>query len=134
MTDLSSLIDVGARATRRIVVTHELTVQHAYPSLPAVYATPQMIYLMEMAAADAVAAALPAGWGSVGTSVDIRHLAATPVGMTVTAVAEVIEVSTKSIRFACTAHDEHESIGDGFHTRAAVELARFEQGVGRKRG
>lgn len=132
MTAPEIAVEIGASAVRKVVVTPELTVRHAYPSLPAVYATPQMIYLMEMAAADAVAAQLPAGWGSVGTHVDIQHLAATPVGMTVTATAVVVEITGRSIRFACEAHDEQVQIGAGFHTRAAVELTRFEAGVARK--
>ncbi|MEQ8231006.1 MAG: hotdog domain-containing protein [Gammaproteobacteria bacterium] len=130
--DLTRLVPCGASATRELVVTPELTVQHAYPALPAVYATPQMIFAMEMAAADAIAALLPAGWGSVGTRVDIRHLAATPVGMRVTATARVVEVGTRHVRFACEAHDEREIIGDGWHERAPVELARFVAGVARK--
>mgnify|MGYP000890016365 CR=1 FL=1 len=132
MDSLCAAIEVGASASREIIVTPELTVEHAYPSLPAVYATPQMIYLMEMAAADAVANFLPPGWGSVGTLVDVRHLAATPVGMRVSATATVIEVGPRLVRFACEAHDEEEMIGDGFHERAAVELERFVAGVKRK--
>jgi fluoroacetyl-CoA thioesterase len=132
VTDLTDLIEVGASATREVIVTPHLTVQHAYPSLPAVYATPQMIYLMEMAAADAIAELLPPGWGSVGTLVDIRHLAATPVAMRVTAIARVIEVGERSVRFACEAHDECEMIGNGFHQRAAVQLASFVERVARK--
>jgi fluoroacetyl-CoA thioesterase len=130
--DLPDRVHTGASATREVIVTQELTVQHAYPSLPAVYATPHMINLMEMAAADAIAALLPPGWGSVGTLVDIRHLAATPVGMRVIATASVIEVGPRRIRFRCEARDERELIGDGFHERAAVELTRFVSGVKRK--
>ncbi|MCB1745930.1 MAG: thioesterase [Gammaproteobacteria bacterium] len=133
MIDLASLVALGASATRSIEVTHELTVQHAYAGLPAVYATPQMILLMEMAAADAIAALLPAGWVSVGTRVDVRHLAATPVGERVTATARVVEVGARHVRFACEAHDEHETIGDGWHERAPVDLARFVQGIERRR-
>lgn len=119
----------GLCAERSIVVTHELTVQAAYPSLPAVYATPQMIYLMEMAAADAIAESLPAGWGSVGTRVDIEHLAATPVGMTVTAQAEVVTVDERIVRFKVSANDASGPIGRGYHERAMVELERFVRGV-----
>lgn len=116
---------VGAVGTRKIVVTQALTVQHAYPSLPAVYATPQMIMLMEIAAAEAIAKLLPKGWGSVGSRVDVEHLAATPVGATVTARAEVIAVNGRRVRFACSAHDGHETIGRGWHERGVVELSRF---------
>lgn len=127
-----ALIKLGASAKRQTIVTPELTVKHAYPTLPAVYATPQMIYLMELAAADAIADFLPVGWGSVGTLVDVRHLAATPVGCTVTAQAEVIEVNDRIVRFAVHADDGTEPVGKGFHERALIDLARFIDKVRRK--
>ena len=130
--DLSHLVPLGTEATREIKVSFELTVAHAYASLPAVYASPQMIMLMEMACADAIATLLPSGWVSVGTHVDVRHLAATPVGMTVTARARVIEVGERTVRFAVSAHDGMDLIGEGFHVRAPVALNRFVEGVARK--
>jgi predicted thioesterase len=132
LLDLAALIPIGAVAERTVTVTQALTVQHAYPALPPVYATPHMIFLMEMAAADAIAALLPAGWGSVGTAVDVRHLAATPVGHAVVARARVVEVGERTVRFACVARDEAETIGEGYHVRAPVALARFIEGVTRK--
>ena len=130
--DLKTLIPIGTEATRQVVVSFELTVAHAYPSLPAVYASPQMIMLMEMACADTIAPLLPAGWVSVGAHVDVKHLAATPVGMTVTATARVIEVSERSVQFAVSAHDGMDLIGEGLHVRAPVALHRFVEGVARK--
>ena len=131
--DLTTLVAPGAEATRSVVVSRELTVAHAYAGLPEVYASPQMIMLMEMACADAIAPVLPAGWVSVGVHVDVKHLAATPVGMTVTAHAKVVAVDARSVRFEVSAHDGLELIGSGFHVRAPVALARFEEGVARKR-
>ena len=130
--DLKTLIALGTQASRQVLVTRELTVAHAYPGLPEVYASPQMIMLMEMACADAIASLLPQGWVSVGAHVDVKHLAATPVGMTVTASARVIEVAERSVRFACSAHDGLDLIGEGFHVRAPVALHRFVEGVARK--
>ena len=130
--DLKTLIPLGSEASRQVAVSFELTVAHAYPGLPAVYASPQMIMLMEMACADAIAPLLPAGWVSVGAHVDVKHLAATPVGMTVTATARVIEVSERSVQFAVSAHDGMDLIGAGFHVRAPVALRRFVEGVARK--
>lgn len=130
--DLKTLIPLGSEATRQILVSFELTVAHAYPGLPAVYASPQMIMLMEMACADAIAPLLPAGWVSVGAHVDVKHLAATPVGMAVTATARVIEVTERSVRFAVSAHDGMDLIGEGWHVRAPVALHRFVEGVARK--
>ena len=129
---LKTLIALGTQASRQVEVTRELTVAHAYPGLPEVYASPQMIMLMEMACADAIATLLPTGWVSVGAHVDVKHLAATPIGMTVTASARVIEVAERSVRFACSAHDGLDLIGEGFHVRAPVALHRFVEGVARK--
>jgi len=132
MSELAARIPLGASAERSIVVTPELTVAHAYPGLPEVYASPQMIFLMEMAAADAIAGLLPAGWVSVGSHVDVKHLAATPVGQRVTARATVVEVGERTVRFAVEAHDAVDKIGEGFHVRAPIALARFVDGVARK--
>ena len=130
--DLKTLVPLGSEATRQVLVDFELTVAYAYAGLPAVYASPHMIMLMEMACADAIAPLLPHGWVSVGAHVDVKHLAATPVGMTVTATARVIEVSERSVRFAVSAHDGMDLIGEGWHMRAPVALHRFVAGVARK--
>jgi len=94
--------------------------------MPEVYGTPMMIYLMEVAAAEAIEKHLPDGWASVGAMVSVRHLAATPVGFTVTARAEVISVEDRLVTFAVEAHDGTEKIGDGTHTRGIINLERFE--------
>ncbi len=130
--DFSRDIPLGSEARRETIVTRELTVNHAYASLPEVYATPHMIYLMEMAAADAIGDLLPQGWGSVGTLVDIRHIAATPVDMKVNVHAQVVEISRTSVRFYCEATDEIEIIGRGFHERAIVPLNKFMTRVQQK--
>src|SRR5215210_9380342 len=92
-------IPPGAWASKSVVVTRELTVAHFHPDMPEVYGTPLMIYLMEVAAADAIKEYLPEGWVSVGIEVDVKHLAATPVGLTVTARAEVIRVENGIVTF-----------------------------------
>lgn len=125
-------IPVGASASKSVVVTRELTVAHFHPDMPEVYGTPLMIYLMEVAAADAIKSHLPEGWVSVGVVVDVKHLAATPVGLTVTARAEVVSVEDATVTFMVEAHDGVEKIGEGRHVRAPVHLARFTQRVGLK--
>lgn len=125
--DATSGIPIGATASRSVTVTRELTVAHFHPDMPEVYGTPMMIYLMEVAAADAVQPFLPAGWVSVGAVVDIQHLAATPVGLTVTATATVIECTPTGITFTVEAHDGVEKIGSGRHVRAPIDLARFQR-------
>lgn len=122
-------IPLGATGRASIVVGAEVTVRHFMPHMPAVYGTPFMIFLMEMAAEDAIAASLPAGWVSVGVDVNIRHLAATPMGRTVTARATVTAVGTKLIEFEVQAHDGVNLIGKGTHSRAPVDLNRFESGL-----
>ena len=122
-------IPVGASATATVQVTRDLTVAHFHEHMPEVYGTPLMIYLMEVAAADAVQKYLPDGWVSVGTRVNVKHLAATPVGFTVTARADVTEVRENMILFSVEAHDGVDRIGEGTHARAPVDLRRFEQRV-----
>ena len=73
---------------------------------------------------------LPAGWVTVGSEVDIRHLAPTPVGRTVTATARVIAVEGRSVLFAVEAHDGERKIGEGRHRRGAVNLKRFAERYG----
>ncbi len=120
-------ITVGAEAEATTVVTREVTVRHFHANMPEVYGTPFMIYLMEVAASNAVQLGLPAGWVSVGVDVNIRHLAPTPVGRTVTAHAKVTKVTDKLIEFEVQAHDGKNLIGKGTHSRAPVNLARFEE-------
>jgi fluoroacetyl-CoA thioesterase len=120
-------IPVGATASKSVVVTHELTVAHFHPDMPEVYGTPLMIYLMEVAAADAIQEYLPEGWVSVGVLVNVKHLAATPIGLTVTVTAEVTSVEDNAVIFSVEAHDGIEKIGQGRHIRAPVHLERFVQ-------
>ena len=122
-------IPVGASATKSVEVTKEMTVKWFHDDMPEVYGTPMMIYLMEVAAADAIENYLPEGWVSVGVIVNIKHLAATPIGFTVTARAEVIEVGENTIKFTVEAHDGKEKIGEGIHVRAPVALDRFMKRV-----
>ncbi|MCS6816727.1 MAG: thioesterase family protein [Blastocatellia bacterium] len=127
-------IPLGASGTKTWTVTRELTIARLDARLPEAFATPMMIYLMEIAAAEAIQPYLPSGWISVGVSVSVRHLAATPTGMRVTARAEVIAVDERTVTFAIEAYDEREKIGEGTHVRAPVELARFLQRLTQKAG
>lgn len=90
-----------------------------------VYATPCMVALMEGAACEAIAKALPEEKTSVGTMLSISHMAATPVGMEVRAEAEVTEVDGNTITFQVTAYDEAGKIGEGTHKRAVITAQRF---------
>ena len=130
--DLPALIPTGIRLEQTLVVTHALTVQATVPDLPAVYSTPNMILFMEITCTDLIRPHLPEGWVSVGALVDVRHLAATPVGATVMATARVVEVTNKLVTFEVEAHDGVDLIGRGRHARAPIALDRFESGLARK--
>ena len=95
--------------------------------LPRVLATPMMILMMENAALNAIRPYLEPGESAVGTAIDVRHLAATPVGHTVRAEAEVIKVEGKRIEFKLTASDELEEIGNGTHQRMVINLRTFNE-------
>lgn len=97
-----------------------------------VFSTPALIALLEAAAIAALDGHLPSGQTSVGTHLDVRHLAATPVGMTVRATATLIQVDGRRLVFAVEAHDDVEQVGAGTHERFVVDKARFEARVAAK--
>lgn len=128
-------IPVGAKGSFTLVVAPEhLANRFKDAMLPPVLATPIMVLVMENAALNAVRAYLEPGESALGTVVDIRHLAATPVGQHVTAEAEVTEVDGRRIVFAVTARDEVEEIGKGIHERMVVDLRRLTQRLDAKSG
>lgn len=92
-----------------------------------VFGTPALIALLELAAVHAVAGALPPGSTSVGTHLDVRHLAATPAGMAVRAQATLTDVEGRRLVFAVEAWDDVEKVGEGTHTRVVVDAERFVQ-------
>jgi predicted thioesterase len=98
--------------------------------MPMVYATPMMILEMEMTSGDAINPYLKPGWVTVGTEVDIRHLAASPVGALVRTTARVIAVERRVIRFEVEAFDGERRIGAGRHARGLVNLATFNKRFG----
>src|SRR5215831_16610431 len=122
-------IPVGAKGTFVLRVMPAHLANH----LPEVFATPMMITAMENAALNAIRGYRDPGESAVGTGIDIRHLAATPVGHDVTAEAEVTMVEGRHITFKVTARDETEEIGAGTHERAVIDRARLEARLARKR-
>src|ERR1700761_2477112 len=123
--DARDVIKVGMSAERTLVVPADRTVGHFVPSMPMVYATPMMILEMELVSGDAINACLEPGWVTVGTEVDIRHLAATPVGARVRTTVKVIAVERRVIRFEVEAFDEKRRIGEGRHARGLVNVESF---------
>ncbi len=121
-------IPVGAKGsyTLRVTPAH-LANQFKDAALPQVFATPMMVTAMENAALNAVRGYLDPGESAVGTEVNIRHLAATPVGHQVTADAVVTKVEGRRIEFNVSARDEVEEIGNGTHARMVVDIKRLNQ-------
>jgi fluoroacetyl-CoA thioesterase len=131
MLDLSP-ITLGLTGTAELIVAPEHTAPFVGSGRIAVLATPVMINLIEAAALKAVEHLLPAGHQSLGIHLDVRHVAATPVGLRVTATAEVTKVDGRTISFRVEAHDEREPIGGGTHQRVVVSVERFDERVQRK--
>ena len=123
-------IRIGMTAEIAVTVTPEMTVGHFVAGMPQVYATPIMILHMEMASGSAISRHLPNGFVSVGMDVKVRHLAATPVGRTVRAIARVVEIDRKSVVFEVEAWDGDRKIGDGTHRRGIVNVVEFEKRFG----
>jgi predicted thioesterase len=131
MVDLSRLTP-GLKGSARLRVAAEHTAPSIGSGKVPVLATPVMINLIEAAALNAVEHLLPAGHQSLGIHLDIRHFAATPVGMQVDATAELTAVDGRTLTFAVEARDEKEAIGGGSHRRVVVNVARFDARMERK--
>ena len=122
----------GLIGTYRIVVAEEHTAPFVGSGKVRVLATPVMINLFEAAALACVEPLLASGHQSLGTRLEVRHIAATPVGMRVTATAELVRIEGRKLSFRVEAHDERELIGDGTHERIIVNVARFDERVQKK--
>lgn len=129
MSESTTQFPLGLTGTATVIVSPEVTARHLGSGTAAVFATPEMVRLMERAAVNGLAPSLLPGQQSVGTLVNVRHLAATPVGATVTATATLIEVNGRRLTFKVSAHDGVDLIGEGLHERALIDLARFEARV-----
>ena len=125
--DARDVIRVGMSAERSIVVPPEQTVGHLLPGMPMVFATPMMILQMELASGEAIKGTVGSGWVTVGTEVDVRHLAASPVGATVRTRSTVIAVERRVIRFEVLSFDGERRIGEGHHARGLVNLQTFNK-------
>lgn len=125
-------LQVGLKASAELVVGEQHTAPKVGSGRVHVLATPVMINLIEAAALAAVEHLLPLGQQSLGTRLDVRHFAATPVGMRVSAEAELIKIDGRLLTFRVSAADAIELIGEGTHERMLVTLERFDQRVQKK--
>ena len=121
---------VGMAAELNVVITQEMTIGYLVDGMPLVYATPIMVLHMEMAAGSAIASALPAGSVSVGVEINVCHLAATAIGSSVRAVAQVTKIVSKSVFFKIEAWNAERRIGEGTHRRRIVNIREFERRFG----
>lgn len=126
-------VPIGTRGEQRVLVTHEYAIDFLGVDKARVLATPWMIGLMEWTCRNSVLPLLPEGWDTVGASVSVRHLAATPVGMSIVIRSEVVAVEDRRIQFRLEAFDEKEKIGEGTHERVAIDVARFAAKLAQKR-
>jgi fluoroacetyl-CoA thioesterase len=135
---MKATLKPGLRHRVTYTVAERTTVPQTYPDVPAIAAMPKvfatgfMIILMERACTELLGEHLDAGEGSVGVHVDVSHLAATPVGMTVTAEAECVQIVDRRVSFKVKAHDGMDLIGEGRHERFVVDWDKFNERVAAK--
>jgi fluoroacetyl-CoA thioesterase len=122
----------GLSGTAELVVGEQHTAPRIGSGRVHVLATPVMINLIEAAALAAIEHLLPEGYQSLGTHLDVRHIAATPVGMRVHASARVVRVEGRTVFFEVEAKDEKDLIGDGSHERVIVNVEKFDARVQKK--
>ncbi|HWJ03407.1 MAG TPA: thioesterase family protein [Verrucomicrobiae bacterium] len=115
----------GIKGSFDLKVTAETTAQHFDPQLAPVFSTPFLVAIAEGACYKAVQTKLPEGFSTVGTVVNIRHLAPTPVGMKVTAICELVEVDDRRLVFKVEAHDEVKKVAEGSHERFIIDSKKF---------
>ena len=125
-------IQPGTAGTATLLVADEHTAPRVGSGAIHVLVTPVMINLFEAAALEACERLLPDGHQSLGTKLNVSHIAATPVGMRVTATATVVKTDGRNIHFAVSARDERDVIGEGTHERVVVNVERFDKRVQEK--
>jgi fluoroacetyl-CoA thioesterase len=118
-------IPIGTKREEKLLVTNEVAINFLGNEGARVLSTPHMIGFMERTCRNAVLPLLDPGYDTVGTHVNVYHLAAAPLGMAVTFFAEVTAVNDRRVQFRVEAHDEKEKIGEGTHERAIIDVARF---------
>jgi predicted thioesterase len=128
--DARDVIQVGMSAERTLEVPADQTVGHFVQGMPMVFATPMMILQMELTSSDAIRNLLLPGWVTVGTEVNIKHLAASPVGATVRTTSKVIAVERRVIRFEVASFHGERKIGEGLHARGLVNVESFSKRFG----
>mgnify|MGYP000968924663 CR=1 FL=1 len=127
-----SEIQVGAKGEFRLLVTPEVAIDFLGGEDARVLGTPYLVWYLEITARNLVKPMLDEGHDTVGTHVDVKHLAATPVGMAVRFEAEVLGVEDRKVTFRVQAYDEKEKVAEGIHERFVVNVGRFVERVKKK--
>jgi predicted thioesterase len=128
------MLEIGIKGKQTVTVTAENTAKNVGSGMLDVFATPSMAALMEKTAALSVAPMLGEGEGTVGISLNIRHLAATPIGLEVTCESELIEIDRKRLVFSLKVSDGVDLIGDGTHERFIINNEKFMAKAESKKG
>lgn len=121
----NGLLQVGLKSEQVFLVEEQSTASHVGSGSLRVLATPSLIGFMERVARELLDENLPEGQSSVGVQVDVRHLAATPLGNSVRVSCEISEVAGRRISFTVEAWDEFEKVGEGLHVRYVIDTERF---------
>ncbi len=121
------MIEVGIKGIQKETVVPEKTAAAVGSGLLPVYATPAMIALIEGTAAQSVAPYLEEGSGTVGISLNVKHMAASPIGMEIRCETELVEVDRKRLVFAAKVYDDQEQVGEGIHERFVINNEKFMQ-------
>ena len=123
---------IGLTGELTFVVETKHVIEFASDGMPAVLSTPNLIGLLERTARQALAPLLDENERTVGTEIDLRHLAPTPLGATVTCLVRVIQAEGAAVTFQVEARDEHELIAKGVHIRAVIDIKSFSRRVAHK--
>ncbi len=118
-------IQIGAKREERILVTSEVAINFIGMEGARVLSTPNLIGFLEITCRNLAFPMLEEGYDTVGTHVDLKHLAATPIGMSVSFHAEILAVDDRRISFRIEAFDEKEKVAEGLHERFIIHVARF---------
>ena len=127
-------IPIGTKGEERLLVTSDVAIDFLGLENARVLSTPNLIRNLEITARNSIKPLVGDGFDSVGTHVNVAHLGASPIGMSVTFTAEVIRVDGRRVEFRVEARDEKEKIGEGTHERAIINIARFATRLAEKKG
>lgn len=128
------MLSVGIKGNLERTVTEDLTAEALGSGLLPVFATPAAVALAEETAWRSVAGELEEGQGTVGTLMELAHIAATPLGMKVRCETELVEIDRRKLVFTVKVYDEKEKVADGRHERFIIDNAKFLSKAESKRG